>query len=180
MGRQPGRRGRLGGRAVSPVLGTVLVVTIVVVLAAVVATMALSFQSALPDPAPAGGFDHDYVPTGAGNAGDRPYVNVTHQVGETADASNILVKDDAGNTVTWADVWTAGSEVHAGEYVHIDGFGSDSALRPICEAGQTYRVVYVADDGGTRSVNEWTVPEPPALPPGSSSDSDGDGIPDWC
>lgn len=51
-------------------------------------------------------------------------------------------------------------------------------LNPICEAGQTYRVVWERDDGGTVAVQEWTVLRDPNLPAGSPSD--GDGIPDWC
>ncbi|ELZ34833.1 flagellin N-terminal-like domain-containing protein [Halogeometricum pallidum JCM 14848] len=34
-------------------------------------------------------------------------------------------------------------------YVHVDGGGSDAALRPICEAGQRYFVVVTRADGST-------------------------------
>jgi hypothetical protein len=41
-------------------------------------------------------------------------------------------------------------------------------------------VVLEDDDGASLIVNEWEVPSDPDLPAGSPSDSDGDGIPDWC
>lgn len=164
----------------SAVLGVVLMAAIAVVLASLVAAMALGFSGELEEPATTGGFEQDFVPTGEGNANDRPYVVITHRAGRTADGDNVVIKDESGNTVTWADVWTAGPKVRAGDYVHIDGFGSDSALDPICEEGQTYWIILQDDAGETLVVNRWTAPEPPELPPGSASDADGDGVPDWC
>jgi len=169
-----------GSRGVSPVVGVVLLTAIAVVLAGVIATLALGFEGKLRDPAPSGGFDREYSPSGADNTDDRPYVTITHQVGRTIDAENVVIKDGSGNEITWSAVWTGGPEGYAQEYVHIDGFGSDGALDPICEAGQVYVVVLEDDDGNSLIVNEWEAPSDPDLPPGSPSDSDGDGIPDWC
>jgi flagellin-like protein len=173
-------RFRQDGRAISPVVGAVLMVAIVVVLAGVFGGIVIGFQDELREPAPSGGFDHEYVASGAGNTDDRPFVTITHEGGPTVDADDIVIQDDSGNTVTWSDVWTGGSEVRAGEYVHIDGFGSDSALDPVCDAGQEYRVIVRNDEGETLLVDEYEVPAPPDLPAGSPSDGDGDGIPDWC
>jgi flagellin-like protein len=167
-------------RGVSPVVGLVLMVGIAEVLAAVLASMALGFESKLREPAQSGSFDQAYTASEQGNTDDRPYVEITHEVGETADASNIVIRDESGNEVTWENVWTGGPEVKAGEFVHIDGFDSDSALDPICEAGQTYWVVLQDDDGEALVVNSWEAPTDPQLPASSSSDSNGDGIPDWC
>lgn len=173
-----GRRG--SGRGVSPVVGVVLLTAIAVVLAGVVATLALGFSGSLREPAPPGGYEHDYVRSGVDNTDHRPYVTITHQVGRTVDAENVYIRDGSGNEIAWADVWTGGPEVHAQEYVHIDGFGSDAALDPICEEGQVYVVVIEDDDGNSLLIDEWTVPADPDLPDGSPSDADGDGIPDWC
>lgn len=176
----PPRRSLSGDRAISPVVGVTLMVAIVVVLAAIFGAIALGFEEELQEPAPSGGFDREYVPTGEDNTDDRPYVVITHEIGRTVDADNIVVKDESGNTIRWSAVWTGGPEVHAGEYVHIDGFDSDGALDPICAEGDTYWIILENDDGETLMVNEWTAPAPPDLPSGSPSDSDGDGIPDWC
>jgi hypothetical protein len=155
-------------------------VAIVVMLAAVVASMAMGFEGKLSEPAPTGAFDQDYTASGQGNTNDRPYVLITHQVGRTVDAENIVIRDESGNSIQWNDVWTGGAEVKAGEYVHIDGFASDSVLDPICEEGQRYFVIVQNDEGESLMINEWTVPSDPNLPAGSSSDTNGDGIPDWC
>ncbi|WP_254841100.1 type IV pilin [Natronomonas marina] len=176
----PTDRSRAAARGISPVIGVVLLASITVVLAALVATMAIGFQGKLQDPAPNGGFDQDYQPSGADNTDDRPYVEITHQVGRVVDAENIVIKDESGNTITWNDVWTGGPQVRAGEYVHLDGFASDGVLDPICEEGDTYWIILKNDEGETLMVNEWTAPTDPDLPPGSDSDDDGDGIPNWC
>ncbi|WP_276273502.1 type IV pilin N-terminal domain-containing protein [Haloarcula litorea] len=167
-------------RAVSPVVGVVLMAGIVVVLAAVVGSLAVGFEGELREPAPTGSFERAFVATGADNTNDRPYVVVTHELGRTVEAERVYIRDESGNTVRWDNVWTGGPEVHAGEYVHIDGFQSDGALDPICEAGQTYRIIVTDGDGRTLLLNEWTAPTDPQLPPSSSHDDDGDGIPNWC
>jgi flagellin-like protein len=167
-------------RGISPVIGVVTMVAIVVVLAAVVATTVLGTDERLDDPPPAGGFGQEYVPSGVDNTQDRPYVEITHRVGRTVDGDDIVIRDDAGNEIAWSDVWTGGPEVKAGERVHIDGFGSDSGLQPICEAGDSYSVILRSDEGRRLIVNRWTAPTDPSLPSGSPSDTDGDGIPDWC
>lgn len=167
-------------RSVSPVVGVILMVGIVVILAAVVAMIVTGLGDEIGEPAPTGTFEYEYAASGEGNTDDRPYVNITYYTGETVDAENVEIIDDSGNTVTWADVWTGGSEINATEYVHIDGFGSDGALDPICEEGDSYRVVLRRDDGTSHTVTEWTAPRDPNLPSGSSSDNDGDGIPNWC
>jgi flagellin-like protein len=102
-----------GSRGVSPVVGVVLLTAIAVVLAGVLATLVIGFEGKLQEPAPSGGFDREYGPTGADNTADRPYVTITHQVGRTIDADNVVIRDSSGNEITWSDVWTGGPEVHA-------------------------------------------------------------------
>jgi len=148
-------------RGISPAVGVALLLAIVVTLVAVFGSLALGFGDELSDPAPSGGFDTAYTATGEDNDGNGPYVTITHQGGPTADADDIVIKDEAGNQVTWSDVWTGGPVVRAGEYVHIDGVGSDDALQPICEAGDTYRIVVLNDAGNELTMYEWTAPSDP-------------------
>jgi flagellin-like protein len=162
---QPSSRQAASDRAVSPVIGVTLLVAIVVVLATVVAGMALGFGDELHSPAPQGGFTVDYYADGAGNGG-KPYFELTYESGPTSDASDIIVRDEAGNEVTWADVWTAGPEVEAGEYIHIDGDGSDGALEHVCELGQRFTVVVRRDDGGALPMMTYEIPRPPSEPTG--------------
>ena len=60
-----------------------------------------------------------------------------------------------------------------------DGFASDSALDPICEAGDRYWVVLENGDGQTLITNEWTAPSDPDIS-APTHDDDDDGIPNWC
>jgi flagellin-like protein len=132
-------------RGVSPVIGVVLLVAIVVALAAVVGVMATSFEDSLQEPAPTAQFDTDYDPAGAGNGGIA-YVNLSFDTGETMDGDRVYIVDSDGNRVRWVDVWTGGPNVEPGEYVHVDGKGSDCELNRITE-GETYRLVWERENG---------------------------------
>jgi flagellin-like protein len=176
--REGSGRGPTADRAVSPAVAVALLVAIVVVLAVASAAVLTGFQDELVEPAPPTSFDEEYVASGEGNDDHIPYVNVTNRAGRTLDGSDVLVRDDAGNAVAWEDVWLGGSEVRAGEYVHVDGHGSDGALKRICE-GRTYQLVLRRGEGTTRVLSEWTADRPPDLP-SASPYADGDGTPTWC
>lgn len=158
-------------------------VGIVMMLAAIVGSMILGVGDVLHEPAPQGHFEQEYVASGEGNTDYRPYVEVTHEFGKSVPADRIVIKDESGNTVEWGDVWTAGPTVAPGEYVHLDGFGSDGALDPICEEGDKYWIIFQDEDGDALMVNKWEAPSDPNLPPDAQADGfddDGDGIPNWC
>jgi hypothetical protein len=165
-------------------IGTVMMLGIVVILGAVVASMAFGLDGRLDEPQLEDPFQKEYEADGEGNTDNRPFVKLTHQMGEPTDSSNIVIRDESGNTLKWGDIWLGGPEVKAGESVHLDGFGSDSVLDPICEKGDTYWVVLKDDDGDNVVVNEWSAPEGPDVPhrdeDGDVIDSNHNGIPDWC
>jgi flagellin-like protein len=131
-------------RAVSNVVGVVLVVAIVVILAAVVGNLALGFGGSMGTPAPTFTVESDYQADGAGNTDDRPYLNITHTGGDTVDGTELFVVDGDGNAVAWADIWTGDETIKASDHVHVDGFGSDSALNPACQ-GTTYKLIHRPD-----------------------------------
>lgn len=174
------RTGQTGAKGVSPVIGVILLTAIVVILAAVLAMLVSGMGDTLHKRPPLGSFDEEYVATGIGNTDHRPYVNLTFVGGEGIDADRVIIKDDSGNTIKWSNVWTGNEYINATESVHIDGFGSDHVLDPICQKGQTYWVIYKGEDETTFVLMEWTVPRNPNLPPSASADSNDDGIPDWC
>jgi flagellin-like protein len=135
-------------RAVSPTIGVVLLVAIVVVLAGVSGVVFASID--MPDrekPTPLT-HDADYTADGADNGG-RPYVEITVTGGRERLGDETYIVDSEGNRVQWSAVWTAGEVVTAGEYVHIDGHGSDGALATPCH-GVEYRVIRYAEDGEGR------------------------------
>jgi flagellin-like protein len=126
-------------RGVSPAVGVVLMIAIVVALAALFGLFATGIDP--PDRTPTNlAYDATYVEDGAGNTGDRPYVNITITGGREQFGDDVYVTDGDGNEVQWSTVWTGGDYVTAGEYVHIDGHGSDGALNHACH-DEVYRVI---------------------------------------
>lgn len=144
-----------------------LLILITMVLAGIYGGLFISLGDQLTDPAPNVAFEVSYDRAGDGNGG-RPYFNVTHDGGEEVDASTLVIRDDAGNEVGWADAWAGGDTISQGASIRVDGDGSDGALKLICSAGQTYSIVYQAGAGRESVVLEYEIPENP------------DPIPAWC
>jgi flagellin-like protein len=117
-----------GERAVSPVIGTVMLVAVVAILAAVVAAATLGFGT--PAVAPTVAFD---VTTENGS------VVVTHAQGEAVDAEQLRVRY-AGSETTWAALGGSGS-VAAG----------DSVSLPASETG-TLQIVWWSPDGAESAI----------------------------
>ncbi|MFB6130405.1 MAG: type IV pilin [Salinigranum sp.] len=123
------------GRAVSPVIGVVLMITVTVILAAVVGAFALGLadQQSVP-PQVSLRFTYD--------AGAKT-VTITHRGGDPVDAANLSIRDSAtgpGNSdaqVTASGRLTAGSAVASGEPY---------------DPGETIRVVWTDPKTGDTSV----------------------------
>lgn len=139
-------------RGVSPAVGVVLMVAIVVALAALFGLFATGLEP--PDGEPTNlAYDTTYVEDGAGNTGDRPYVNITITGGREQFGDEIYITDSDGNEVEWSSVWTGGQYVTAGEHVHLDGYGSDGALNNACH-DEVYRVVRRDGEGSSETIIE--------------------------
>ncbi|MFC7136855.1 type IV pilin [Halobaculum litoreum] len=148
-------------RGLSPVVGVALMVVVVVLLGVVVGTLAFGFDDRLGEPAPQVALDVTaYSADGADNSG-RPYIEIHHRAGETADGTEVFIRDESGTEIPWSSVWTAGPTVGPGSYAHVDGCGSDGALDVIAAAGQTYSIVF-RSEGRTLVIYEVAVPSPPA------------------
>lgn len=154
-------------RAVSTVVGTVLLVAIAVLLAAVVGTLAMAMEEGLEEPAPTASFETTYDPAGTGNGG-LAYVNITFHSGEPMDGDRVYVVDDDGDRERWVDIWTGGPDVRPGQSVHVDGRGSDCELDAVT-AGAVYRVVWVRDDGSQVTIARHEVESAPDTPGGPHS-----------
>lgn len=150
-------------RGVSPVIGAVLMVAVVVTLAATTTALLTGFGDALHEPQGPVSFDVDYRSDGDG-PGHGASINLTYTGGDALAQDQVIVRDDAGNQVRWGDVWTADGtdRVEPGDYVHIDGHGSDGELRQVCDARQRYILVFERTDGSTVVVDEYVVPTRPA------------------
>jgi flagellin-like protein len=109
-------------RAVSPVIGVILMVAITVILAAVIGTFVLGLGNQVQDTAPQATFSFDYE----SNSGDYD-VTATHDGGDTfnADNSNELnLTDNTGNSSTY------GLPVSSGDSAEITT-GSSTDVRVI-------------------------------------------------
>ena len=134
----------LDRRGVSPVVGAVLMLAVLAALAVVLGTLAIGIDSP-NDPPPQYGYETDHVADGSENTNDRPYVTITLTQGRIEPGEDFYIVDSDGNLIRWDQVWTTSGPLTAGDYAHIDGYGSDSALNPACE-GEVYRMVRRPDD----------------------------------
>lgn len=156
---------RRDGRAISPVVGVALLLALVVVLAAVLGGLVLGIESP-PEPTPQYGYSTEYHADGEGNTNDRPYVVLTLEGGEIEVGEHFYIVDGSGNEVRWDAVWTTAGPLTAGDYAHVDGYGSDSALNPACE-GETYRFIHRPGDGESATLATVEV-ERPAVGPATA------------
>ena len=138
-------------RAVSPVIGVILMVAITVILAAVIGTFVLGLGNNLQQTPPNANFQFEYNETEPGNPGSEYNVTAIHQGGET------INKDNAGSLNLTAD---DDSIETAGTFNLNDGVSSgDSAEIGNVGAGTTVRVIWTAPDGGnSQTLAEGSTP----------------------
>ncbi|QLG61100.1 type IV pilin [Halorarum salinum] len=135
-------------RAVSPVIGVILMVAITVILAAVIGTFVLGLGNNLGDTAPNANFDFDYDdPTGAGDYD----VTATHQGGATIDSDNA---DSLVLSASETEPEPNGDEVDIGTLNDGVSSGDSETLEDVM-SGADIRVVWTSPDGS----NSQTIAE---------------------
>ena len=152
-------------RAVSPVIGVILMVAITVILAAVIGTFVLGLGDQLQSTAPQASFGFD-------SAESKQKVTIVHESGDNIDATSLKVSaggvefnstsasgtvDSTSNvtSATWKEL-TGSDSVSAGSTTTIGymsgGGGSDFA-------GQTIRVIYSTPESDSSStLGKFEVP----------------------
>ena len=141
-------------RAVSPVIGVILMVAITVILAAVIGTFVLGLGDQLQDTTPRASFGFE-------TADEKQRVSITHESGDTVAAADLEVKattafsyagDTTANTqsVGWATVGSSG-DVSAGTSVTIEAGAWNDTADDGDFAGHTIRVVYSSADAASSS-----------------------------
>jgi flagellin-like protein len=133
-------------RAVSPVIGVILMVAITVILAAVIGTFVLGLGDQVSESAPQAQFAFDFQTQGSGT----DVVNITHDGGDSIPAEDLSV--NVNSTTAWAadgsgtwnndgGNWTSGNgEVSAGKSLGLSlssGGASD---------GDAVRVVWASSN----------------------------------
>jgi len=122
-------------RAVSPVIGVILMVAITVILAAVIGSFVLGLGNSVQQTAPNANFQFDYNNTAMD-------VTATHTGGATIPASDNVTLSTPNETVPF------GTEVSAG-----------TSKTANYTSGEYVRVIWTAEDGGTsQTLAEETAP----------------------
>jgi len=145
-------------RAVSPVIGVILMVAITVILAAVIGTFVLGLGDQVSDNAPQASFSFDFSSNGGfsgdtGAPGTSDIVNITHEGGETIENSTLSVSGDGTQTLqresgNWGP--SGDGVVSAGDRITLSGVNS----------GETIRVVWTNPNGGsTNTIARSTAPQ---------------------
>ena len=133
-------------RAVSPVIGVILMVAITVILAAVIGTFVLGLGDQVGDTAPQASFAFDY---------DGTELTITHESGAQIDGDLVTIAGDVNVTdASDANKWsTLGSDtISAGEYVVVKDSDEDGFAN-----GDTVRVVWTSQSGSnSATLQRWT------------------------
>jgi len=169
-------------RAVSPVIGVILMVAITVILAAVIGTFVLGLGDQLQTTTPSAsfGFSQEDVtfqgPDTDGTTDDISTVktvSITHESGDTLSESNIRVSvggqpaygldniDDSTNPDV-LELWSSGNEISAGDQVRVAFYDADPSTAP--NFPDTNKLD-ISDDGAT---DPWTTDDATALSSGDT------------
>lgn len=137
-------------RAVSPVIGVILMVAITVILAAVIGTFVLGLGDSL-NSAPQATFDFDTEET---NDGTIDNITITHNGGDSIDASRLQVTGgvNGDNPIEFGGGNVSGDDsVSAGDQLVINS--TDPGATGITgEEGDVVRVVFTSEDGSSSNV----------------------------
>ncbi|MUV87011.1 type IV pilin [Natronomonas sp. CBA1123] len=146
-------------RAVSPVIGVILMVAITVILAAVIGTFVLGLGDQVQQTSPNAQWNWDQSIADTTNTDSADTLTITHEGGDTVDVTLLEVSGSAiingphcnsnggGTDGTWGE-----AEASAGVSCEIDGEdGVSSAGLDDDVSGDTARLIWSAEGGGSSS-----------------------------
>ncbi|MCY4732256.1 type IV pilin N-terminal domain-containing protein [Natronomonas gomsonensis] len=127
-------------RAVSPVIGVILMVAITVILAAVIGTFVLGLGDQVQQTSPNAQWNWDQQST-------NPKLQLTHEGGDSVTPARLEVTSTSGDVDPTdncgvAGEWSGGSTITAGSTCDVVQGGSASG---------TYRLLWTAEGGGSSS-----------------------------
>jgi flagellin-like protein len=138
-------------RAVSPVIGVILMVAITVILAAVIGTFVLGLGDRVGEAQPSATFSFDYT------AGNNNVVSITHDGGQSVEDSQVSVSIGGDNAYTGPDEFNGGNnfqkesdgwngDITAGDALEIKEDGDS------IENGDTVKVIWTASGSDKTAV----------------------------
>ena len=126
---KPSTQSNADDRAVSPVIGVILMVAITVILAAVIGTFVLGLGDQLGDTAPQASFDTDNV----AGSGDGVSFDIIKTGGQDIDPNNIVVTVDgtrvgsvADNSTGTGNPWQSGTTASFTDLTNTDYSSNES------------------------------------------------------
>ena len=139
-------------RAVSPVIGVILMVAITVILAAVIGAFVIGIGED-QEVQPSASFNFDFE-------GDSE-LTVSHSTGDTITSTETLEVVIDGESEDWSDDLSGSDEVSAGDQVDIDIDNGDfSGLADNSWTGQSVSVVWESETGeSSATLSSSTAPE---------------------
>jgi len=156
-------------KAVSPVIGVILMVAITVILAAVIGTFVLGLGDQVQQTSPQASFGFDYTPGDSSTSGA---LDVTHESGDSITASQLSVVLSGASDDTDADVngkydWNHfldedADSVSAGSTLTVDDstVSSGDTNTDLDLSGASVRIVWDSDSGdSSATLGEWSGPE---------------------
>lgn len=96
-------------RAVTPVIGIILLVALAVILGAIIGTFGFGLADTVQDYAPSTQFDFTFAsgvsgqPCGLASGGDTGKLEITHAAGDKIEETQLTLVDDEGNRADWND-----------------------------------------------------------------------------
>jgi len=138
-------------RAVSPVIGVILMVAITVILAAVIATFVLGLGEQVSDTTPNANFQADFEPD---NSSDF-FVTIQHQSGDPIEVGELRIGGDLSlNGTADSDLQSAvGDELTAGDSFTIGNSSSSADIgvenNSSVSEGDEIQLVYDTGDSGS-------------------------------
>lgn len=151
-------------RAVSPVIGVILMVAITVILAAVIGTFVLGLGDKVSTTTPSTSFQFDY-----NNApdGQNDTLEISHAGGTTIQASQLnatvtgATANASGSTAYTGNLFGSSGDVNAGDVATLDGssFSNIDANTWFELDAATVRVVWTAASGdSSATLGKWSGP----------------------
>ncbi|WP_058365339.1 type IV pilin [Haloparvum sedimenti] len=131
-------------RAVSPVIGVILMVAITVILAAVIGTFVLGLGDSVQQSSPSASFGFDYAENGGNYT-----TTVTHEGGDSIPSDQVAISYTHGNGSTVSEPWNGSNDITAGDSTEVDPVEADSDVR----------VIWTSNDGSSsQTIGSSTAP----------------------
>lgn len=133
-------RCNLDARAVTPVMGIILLVAIAVILGEIIGTFALGLGETVQDYAPSTQFNFNFdstasgQPCGLAGVGDTGKLEITHEAGDKIDERQLTLVDGEGNSADWNDcASTPVTDISSGDKT-IPDIDADDTIKIIWES----------------------------------------------